>query len=212
MKMGVSASWLKTVLAGTLCAGFLSGCMSGGSDELAGSGNAGQGASSGNSRGTLATIVAGGQQPIEVDPAAFSKKVYCPPIQLKSETYLITKYARGKESLPEGLLYQAAIEEWARSCTPEGTDQTRIKVGFSGHVTPGPSWKGGEVDLPIRVVILPPGDEEAPIVSELLAVPVTVGEGAPSEAWTLIENSFLVPRNAQMKIVFGFDEGRKKGR
>ncbi|MBD1546056.1 hypothetical protein [Roseibium aggregatum] len=211
MKMGVNASWLKAVLAGTLCAGVLSGCMSGGSDELAGSGDTGQGAS-GKSRGTLATIVAGGQQPIQVDPNAFAAKIYCPPIQLKPDTYLIMKYARGKEDQPEGLLYQAAIEEWARSCTREGTDQARIKVGFSGHVTPGPAWKGGEVALPIRVAILPPAEGEAPIVSELLAVPVTVGEGAPSEAWTLVEDKFVVPQNKEMRIVFGFDEGRKKRR
>lgn len=211
MKMGVNASWLKAVMAGALCAGVLSGCMGGGSDELAGSGAAGQ-AQSGNTRGTLATIVAGGQQPIQVDPDAFATKVYCPPIQLKPDTYLISKYARGKENEPEGLLYQAAVQEWARSCTREGADQTRIKIGFSGHVTPGPAWKGGEVDLPIRVAILPPEEGEAPIVSELLAVPVTIGEGQPSEAWTLVENKFLVPQNKQMKIVFGFDEGRKKGR
>lgn len=216
MKMGVmnaKAGWSKTVLAAVLAAGLVAGCMDS-SKELS---DGGQSTSSGSgvgakSKGFVANVLTSGQGPIKVDPSSFAKDVYCPPIQLQSDTYLIMKFARGKENDPSGLLYQATVEEWARSCKPEGSDQTRIKVGLSGHVTPGPAWEGGEVILPVRVAVLSPEEGAAPLQSELITIPVTLGTGVPSEAWTMIEDNFVVPRNEAMKVVFGFDEGGKKRR
>ena len=72
-------------------------------------------------------------------------------MQLKSNTFLIRNFVRGKDRTSlEGLLYQATVEDWANDLHA-GTDGggRRIKLGFSGDVTPGPAWKGGEVVLPI---------------------------------------------------------------
>lgn len=193
-----AAGRMATVLA---LAGLLSGCMSFGGGDSADSGAAPAGPS------MTQKIVTGGQGPIEVDPQAFEKQPYCPPIELQSDTFLITKYERGKENDARALLYQANLENWARECRREG-DQTRIKIGLAGRVTPGPAWPGGEVVLPVRVAILPQGVEgAAPVASQLLSVPVTLGAGAPAETWSLVEESFLVPRDSALKIVFGFDEG-----
>lgn len=192
-------------MAGSLCIGLLAGCMSS-SNELA-SGGAGAGS---KTKGWFADITTSGKGPIEVSPDTFAADVYCPPIRMQTDTYLITKFAKRKEETPETLLYQATIDEWARECTREGTDKTRIKIGLAGDVTPGPVWTGGEVLLPVRVAIVPNEDGAKPIYSEIISVPVTVGENQPSEAWTLIENKFLVPRNQEMKIVFGFDEGKRR--
>ncbi|TWI87633.1 hypothetical protein JM93_02200 [Roseibium hamelinense] len=167
-------------------------------------------AACGSSSELAGNVISGGKGPIEVNPDAFSTPVYCPPIQLQTNTYLIMKYERGRDNEPEGLLYQATLSDWARSCTKDSTDQTRIKLGLSGSVTPGPAWKGGEVVLPIRVAVITGAGDEKPLISELLTVPVTIGAGAPAENWTLIEDKFVVPRDQEMKVVFGFDEGRRR--
>ena len=182
---------LKTMLSVGLCAAVLAGCGSG----------------AGNVAGN---IISGGQEPIEVSPETFAPPVPCPPMQLQSNTFLIMKYARGKDNDPEGLLYQATVEDWANTCTQEAGGGRRMKLGFSGDVTPGPAWKGGEVVLPLRVAIVPGGSEAKPLSSEVLQIPVTLGAGAPSEQWTLVENKFTIPASESVKVVFGFDEGRRR--
>lgn len=178
------------MLTAGLCAAALSGCGAG-SDSVAGK------------------IISGGQQPIEISPDTFAPPVSCPPMQLKTNTYLIMKYARGKEDQPEGLLYQATVEDWANTCTESAGGERQMKVGFSGTVTPGPAWPGGEVILPLRVAIVPGGSGAKPLFSEILKVPVTLGAGAPSEKWTLIEENITVPVAENLRVVFGFDEGRR---
>lgn len=185
------AERLKIFLTAGLCAMALSGC-GGGPESMAGK------------------IITGGQKPIEVSPETFAPPVKCPPLELRSSTYLIQKYVRGKQDEKEGLLYQATIEDWANTCTQEADGQRRMKLGLSGDVTPGPAWKGGEVVLPVRVAIVPAGAGAKPLSSEILSVPVTVGDDAPAEKWTLIENKFLIPQGASVKVVFGFDDGKRR--
>ncbi len=205
----IGANGLKRAWVMPICALFLSGCV-GGSDDLAGSGSTSTGVVD-KTRGAVATVITGGQGPIEVDPNAFTADVYCPPIQLLPNTHFISKYERGKEGEPKALLYHASIEEWARSCKRVGTDQTSIKLGLSGKATPGPAWKGGEVKLPVRVALIAADGDGSPFKSEIVSVPVPIEVGSPSEAWTVVEEKYTVERNREMKIVFGFDEG-KKGR
>ncbi|POF34733.1 hypothetical protein [Roseibium marinum] len=181
---------LKTAFAVCIGAAALGGC--GGAESVAGK------------------IITGGQEPIEISPETFAPPVPCPPMQLKLNTYLITKYVRGKEEQPEGLLYQATVEDWANTCTQEAGGQRRMKLGFSGDVTSGPAWKGGEVILPLRVAIVPGGGDAKPLVSEVLKIPVTVGANSPSETWTLIEDKFTVTPDQSVKVVFGFDDGGRR--
>lgn len=184
---------LKTILTVGLCAVALGGC----------------GGGAGGAGGVAGKIISGGQEPIEISPETFAPPVPCPPMQLQSNTYLIMKYVRGKENDPQGLLYQATVEDWANTCTQDAGGGRRMKLGFSGDVTPGPAWKGGEVVLPLRVAVVPGGGAK-PLASEVLKIPVTVGAGAPSETWTLIEEKFTIPPNESVKVVFGFDEGRRR--
>ncbi len=181
---------LKTALSAGICAAVLVGC-GGGADSVAGK------------------IISGGQEPIEVSPATFAPPVPCPPMELKSNTFLIRDYARGKQDEAEGLLYQATVEDWANSCTQEADGSRRMKIGLSGDVTPGPAWKGGEVKLPLRVAVVPGGADAEPLSSEVLTVPVTLNEAAPAEKWTLFEDKFSIPHGASVMVVFGFDVGRR---
>jgi len=183
----VTGSSLKSILAAGLCAAVVSGC---GTGDMAGK------------------VISAGQQPREISPETFAPPVPCPPMQLQSNTYLIRKFVRGKEDDPQGLLYQATVEDWANTCTQEPDGSRRMKLGFSGEVTSGPAWKGGEVVLPLRVAIVA-GGETKPLKSEIIKVPVTLGADSPAETWTLIEQKFTVAPNESVKIVFGFDEGRR---
>ncbi|SHL46638.1 hypothetical protein SAMN05444272_0651 [Roseibium suaedae] len=209
----VGLRWIKAAAAGALCAGLLTGCMSSSDETVSGGGSAGgSGSSSSGTGGVFGSILTSGKGPREVNPDAFASEIYCPPIKPRLNTYLIMKYERGHEDEPKHLLYQATLQEWARECSREGTDQTRIKLGLSGNVTPGPAWKGGEIVLPIRVAVMPSGDSEKPLMSDLVSVPVTVGQGAPAEGWTMVENKYVVQRNTEVMVVFGFDEGPQKKR
>ncbi|WP_299811113.1 hypothetical protein [uncultured Roseibium sp.] len=181
---------LKTAFAICIGAAALGGC--GGAESVAGK------------------IITGGQEPIEISPETFAPPVPCPPMQLKLNTYLIMKYVRGKENEPDGLLYQATVEDWANTCTQGPDGRRQMKLGFSGDVTSGPAWKGGEVILPLRVAIVPGGTDAKPLVSEVLKIPVTVGAGSPSETWTLIEDKFTVAPDQSVKVVFGFDDGGRR--
>ena len=179
----------RAILAGGLCAAVLAGC--GGAENMAG------------------TIINSGRKPIEVSPQAFQGAVYCPPLHIQSNAHLIRRYVRGKENQQDGLLYQATIAEWANNCTREGTAQTRINIGLSGHVTPGPAWQGGEIDLPIRLDIVPAGSGGKPLVSESLPVTASVPAGSARVAWTWVDNKYVVERNKEMAIKFGFVERRR---
>jgi hypothetical protein len=183
----VTGNNLKAVLAAGLCAAVLGGCSA---DGMAGK------------------VITAGQAPREISPETFAPPVPCPPMQLQTNTYLIRKFVRGKEDDPQSLLYQATVEDWANTCTQEPDGSRRMKLGFSGEVTSGPAWKGGEVVLPLRVAIMA-GGEKKPLNSEVIKVPVTLGADSPSETWTLIEQKFTVAPNESVKIVFGFDEGRR---
>ncbi|MEP3048583.1 MAG: hypothetical protein ABJL55_14700 [Roseibium sp.] len=164
----------------------------------------------GGADGIAGKVISGGQEPIEISPETFAAPVSCPPMRLKTNTYLIRKFERGKEDEADALLYQATLKDWANTCSREGTGQRRIKLGFSGSVTPGPAWKGGEIVLPLRVEVLPVEDGEKPIVSELLQIPVSLGAGSPKEDWTLIENKYVIEQNQGASISFGFEEGRRR--
>ncbi len=190
-KPAVTGRNLKAIVTAGLLAAALGGC-------------------GGVADGVAGKVISGGQEPIEISPDTFAPPVACPPMQLQTDTFLIMKYARGKDNDPAGLLYQASLEDWANTCTLEPDGSRRMKLGFSGNVTSGPLWKGGEVVLPLRIAIVPAGSDAKPLSSEVIRIPVTLGANAPSETWTLIENKFTVPGNQGAKVVFGFDDNRRR--
>ncbi|NBN64420.1 hypothetical protein GWI72_11805 [Microvirga tunisiensis] len=183
-------------------AGLLAGCGLTGDDTAPTTPSSGSGS-------VVTSIVTTGQGPIQVDPRTFEQQPNCPRLQLRSETFLITKYEKGKQDDPRHLLYQANIENWARDCRRVG-DQVMVKIGLSGRVTPGPVWPGGEIVLPVRVSLLRGSETDAPLQTQMFSIPVTVGSGAPAELWTLVDESFVVPGEPGLRLVFGFDESPQK--
>ncbi|MDD7911283.1 MULTISPECIES: hypothetical protein [Pseudovibrio] len=185
-----TASMIAVVSAGLAACGV----MGGGDDELESASSAGPAPAAQN------------ENMPDVDFSVFNVSDFCPRLEPLNGTTIIQEYARGKQDDPRGLRYQATLVEWARTCS-DAQDQASMKLGLAGRVTPGPAWKGGELLLPIRVAIVSSGDdEEKTVYSNLFRVPVTLGEGSPSEGWTLVEEGIVLPDEPGYKVIFGFDE------
>lgn len=148
-----------------------------------------------------------------IDPKIFEREVACPPVSVQDGRYIVMRYkGRSQENNPEQLLYQANLEKWARRCarTAEGIKMT---LGVSGRVTPGPAWEGGEIFLPIRVTLLNADGSESERgrkpKGQVYSVPVTLGAGAPSEQWALVEENILLPQDRSVKVEIALDEAGK---
>ncbi len=199
-------------------AGLLSGCNSVGMSKL-GVGTPRPETSANDTVGSEPSlaqrIFTSGKGPIDVDPEAFAKQPNCPPMVQQGDTYLMMKYEKGKENQPEALLYQAYIDDNARECRRDkATGEVRIKLGLAGRITPGPAWKGGVINLPVRVAVTTGDPDAKPLSSNLYEVPVTVAAGSPSVPWTLVEDKISIPADFDGRMLYGFDEGgaKKKGR
>ncbi|QDG79824.1 hypothetical protein FJ695_26430 [Labrenzia sp. PHM005] len=181
----------KAGLSAGLCAAFLAGC---------------------GSAGDLAeNVISGGAEPVQVSSQTFAPPVPCPPLQLKNGAYLIRKFQRGKEGERDALIYQALVEDWAASCSRADDGQRRVKLGFSGDVTPGPAWSGGDIVLPMRVNIPVSTDpKEKPLVSEVLQIPVSIETGGRGQRWTMVDERFVIPMDQGRKIEFGFTDKTKR--
>ncbi|AXS39505.1 hypothetical protein D1F64_04865 [Breoghania sp. L-A4] len=144
-----------------------------------------------------------------VDPTLFERQKFCPQVEVRGDSHLLTVYARGQEDDPSGLRYQATIREWARECFHSG-DMVTIKVGVIGRVVSGPAGVDGAVDLPLRIAVT--GDEDAVLASELVPVAVAMTAASGTQAWNTVVDSITVPAAGASRIYIGFDEeaGRKR--
>ncbi len=141
-----------------------------------------------------------------LDLSVLQAPVLCPALEELSGTTILTVYPRGKDKIPENLSYQAIIKDWARTCKKSGQNSA-MKLGIAGNITPGPTWKGGEILLPVRVAVTQEVDSgEKTIYSKLFSVPVTLGAGSPSATWAFVEDNITLPNKPGQNVVFGFDE------
>ncbi|WP_310621077.1 hypothetical protein [Flexibacterium corallicola] len=132
-------------------------------------------------------------------------QVDCPPIKGLPETHLLVKYQRGKEGDPTALVYQANIEKSANTCRV-AAGGISMKVGIAGHVTPGPVWRGGSIDLPVRVAVVEDNTAKKAIFSKRLKADTNLPAGSPSHAWAVVEENIFIPRSRGYEVLYGFDE------
>ncbi len=151
-----------------------------------------------------------GKSVSDISPDAFVAPPWCPTIRVENGRYLLMKFQKGKEDDARALDYQASIEKWATGCK-RVDGQTQLTIGVSGRLTPGPAWPGGEVLLPVRVVLENPdaSDEKAKAEEMVFTVPITLGAGAPAELWSLVDSSILISSDARPKVAVALDEGAK---
>ncbi|PLX36200.1 MAG: hypothetical protein C0606_15980 [Hyphomicrobiales bacterium] len=148
-----------------------------------------------------------------IDTEKFGARPPCPPLAIRTGTQTHVIYDRGRDGDPEGIRFQATITETARDCKKTATGELGISVGVAGRVLAGPRGGGGEVKLPVRIVVVEPnapGGEDRVVYSQLHQIPVTVSEAAPSVLWTKVDDSIVVPLQQGFKIFVGFDSRGKK--
>ncbi|WP_321499152.1 hypothetical protein [Breoghania sp.] len=182
-------------LSGALCLGALAGCGSFGVSDKAES--------------VGKTFVSGGgttESPI--DPSIFASQAYCPPIEVRADTYILKAYARGKQDDPDGLQYQATIRKYARECNRVGDNEMTIKVGVSGRVVAGPAPTRGPVVLPLRIAVT--SDDNKVLASQLVPVEIGLAEAGGSAAWTRVVEDVRVPIEGASRVYVGFDNGSKR--
>lgn len=131
-------------------------------------------------------------------------RAYCPSITLLEGTAFLTKYDKGGQDDPAQLNYQATITDTTRACK-YGADSLSMEVAARYRVVPGPKFKGGSVNLPIRVAVVE-GDKT--VYSKLHRQAVNLSTDAASQS-VFNDNavSIPIPSKQNVRVYIGFDEG-----
>ncbi|PTW62246.1 hypothetical protein C8N35_101286 [Breoghania corrubedonensis] len=204
MRLRISGRFL-AALTGALCVAALAGCgsiskLTGGSDSSA--------SPSGGDSFTKTFVSGGGTTGPDVDPSVFAAQSYCPPIEVRADTYILAVYERGKQDQPEGLKYQGTIRKYARECDRVGNGEMAIKVGVSGRVVAGPAPTKGPVVLPVRIAVT--GADNKVLASQLIPVEVGLAESDGSAGWSRVIDDIRVPIEGATKVYVGFDTKEAK--
>lgn len=120
------------------------------------------------------------------------KEIDCPGVEVRNGAATLAITAPGTEAGPMTTRYQATIGETARECVPLGGAMT-IKVGVQGRVLLGPAGEPGEVDIPLRIVVVQEGVNPKTIVSKLYRIPVQVPAGSTSVPYTQVADDLTFP-------------------
>ncbi|MEM6665626.1 MAG: hypothetical protein AAF638_04420 [Pseudomonadota bacterium] len=143
-------------------------------------------------------------------PAALSVQNVrgCPRVAIRSGAQSLTRFAPGRDGIPEAVTVQAAITETARECSPSGRTMT-MRVGVAGRIVRGPAGDGTvTVSLPVRVVAVLRETEVA--YSELQRVTLEVPAATSFTDFRVVDDqvTFEVPDDASgasYTILVGFD-------
>jgi hypothetical protein len=130
----------------------------------------------------------------------------CPPIEIRQDTGVYSLYAQGRDHDPQGLRFQANIEDVVRSCESAG-DQILVKVGVAGRVLSGPAGGPARLTLPVRIAVV---DQITGVAtySQLHNKPVSIEPPEVSASFSLVDNTVLIDRatGSQTKVIYvGFD-------
>lgn len=139
---------------------------------------------------------------------------YCPPLEIRPGTELVTIYERNHEDDPNFVRFQASITETARECHTTGTDTLTIKVGIAGRLTAGPKGGPGKFNLPLRVAVIKQhgGNVFYSEVSKV-EVAITAPEFAADFTHVVDNISFQVtPGDRDLIVYVGYDEGKPKAK
>ena len=116
----------------------------------------------------------------------------CPGIEVRQGASTLAINAPGADPGPMNTRYQVTIGQTARECAALGGVMT-IKVGVQGRVLLGPAGGPGQVDLPLRVVVVLEGPDPKPIVSKFARLAVAVAPGQTAVPFTHVEQDVTFP-------------------
>ena len=146
--------------------------------------------------------------PDEIDIRRFLGPDYCPELRVREGTEALRRYERGKENDPGSIIWQASIGDTARECLYDLEGNLTLRIGVSGRVLAGPKGGPGDVNVPLRIVVVK--YQEATLYSELKQLSITI----PAQNSTVFRNVYEVTvpspgRDRDYLIYVGFDEDGK---
>jgi hypothetical protein len=109
------------------------------------------------------SLVSGGTDPKAEQEALerFAPVAVCPDVQVREGTQMLAVFEKGKQGDLSAVRFQGTIRKFARECRTDASGTTTIKVGVAGRLLAGPNGAVGATTLPVRVVLVRNGDEEA---------------------------------------------------
>ena len=120
------------------------------------------------------------------------KEIDCPGVEVRNGAATLSIATPGVEAGPMTTRYQVTIGDTARECAPLGGVMT-MKVGVQGRVLLGPAGAPGQVDIPLRIVVVQEGVNPKTIVSKFYRVPVQVPPGQTSVPYMQVEQDLTFP-------------------
>lgn len=116
----------------------------------------------------------------------------CPSVDIRRGAGTITINTNSRDPSAMQLRYQISVGQTARECA-NVAGNLNIKVGMQGRVVLGPAGTPGAIEVPVRYALVEEGPQAKTVYSKLYRVPVSVGEGQNSVAFTHIEEAMSVP-------------------
>jgi hypothetical protein len=136
-------------------------------------------------------------------------EIDCPGVEVRQGASTLAISAPGAEAGPMNTRYQVTIGQTARECAALGGVMT-MKVGVQGRVLLGPAGGPGQVDLPLRMVVVQEGPDPKPIVSKFARLSVAIAPGQTAVPFMHVEQdvTFPMPRPSVLEayvVYVGFD-------
>jgi hypothetical protein len=131
------------------------------------------------------------QTPAEKQAAVSSiAESICPPVDVRTGASTLTIPPGSADAF--ALRYQGSIGEFARECSVSG-GVMRIKVGIEGRVLVGPAGGPGQIDVPLRYVVVKEGPEPKTVVSKFSRIQVAIPDGQSNVLFTHVDNDIAFP-------------------
>lgn len=133
----------------------------------------------------------------------------CPTVSFQEGTTFYRAYTRRGEGDPSKITYQSSLADANRSCTISG-DQLTVSVFAAGRLLAGPQGKAGEIELPIRVVVLDKKTKNV-LYSELSTQVVPLSGPNLTAQFVFNDPNIVIPVGAggETEVFVGFDSGPK---
>jgi len=136
-------------------------------------------------------------------------EVDCPGVEVRQGASTLAVSTPGAEAGPMTMRYQVGISQTARECAPLGGVMT-MKVGVQGRVLLGPAGVPGQLDIPLRMVVVQEGANPKTILSKFYRFAVAIPPGQTAVPFVHVEQdlTFPLPRAAELEayvVYVGFD-------
>ena len=154
------------------------------------------------------------QQVVQAQPVPQNNRItqseleaFCPPVQLRQDSAVLSRYAPGGEGNPAMLSYQAWIGETTRSCR-RANGMMMIDVASAARVIPGPAGAPSQVNMAVRVTVRR-GDET--LYSQVLNIPVAVDPSRGATQFLIRDPNIVIPVPSRRDVLVqvGFEHVRR---